>query len=98
MAALTNKERVGRVLDLVAEGLGPWMVTQLHAKYGNGWETEVGRTAGLTNRETTPNQSDPAYLFWVFDKQWHAVFKPALLRGQAHDQRALGRPQGVGSR
>ena len=29
MAALTNKERVGRVLDLVAEGLGPWMVTQL---------------------------------------------------------------------
>jgi predicted AAA+ superfamily ATPase len=78
MAALTNKERVGRVLDLVAEGLGPWMVTQLHAKYGDGWATEVGRTTGLTNREATPNQSDPAFLFWVFDKQWHAVFKDQL--------------------
>ena len=78
MAALTNKERVGRVLDLVAEGLGPWMVTQLHAKYGDNWAMEVGRTAGLTGRDTTPNQSDPAYLFWVFDKQWHAVFKDQL--------------------
>ena len=37
MAALTNKERIGRVLDLVAEGLGPWMVSLLHAKYGADW-------------------------------------------------------------
>jgi hypothetical protein len=50
MAALTNKERVGRALDLVAEGLGPWMVTQLHGKYGDGWASQVGRTAGLTGR------------------------------------------------
>ena len=78
MASLTNKERVGRVLNLVAEGLGPWMVTQLHAKYGDDWATEVGRTAGLTGRDASPNQSDPAYLFWVFDKQWHAVFKDQL--------------------
>ena len=78
MASLTNKERVGRVLDLVAEGLGPWMITLLHGKYGDAWAAEVGRTAGLTGRDTTPNQSDPAYLFWVFDKQWHAVFKDQL--------------------
>jgi len=55
MAALTNKERVGRALDLVAEGLGPWMITQLQGKYGDGWATEVGRTAGLTGRDATPN-------------------------------------------
>ena len=30
--ALTNKERVGRVLDLVAEGLGPWMIGLLEAQ------------------------------------------------------------------
>lgn len=78
MASLTNKERVGRVLDLVAEGLGPWMVTHLYSKYGDGWAAEVGRTAGLTGRDTSPNQSDPAYLFWVFDKQWHAIFKSQL--------------------
>ncbi|RQM32206.1 DUF499 domain-containing protein [Rhodococcus ruber] len=78
MAGLTNKERVGRVLDLVAEGLGPWMVTHLHAKYSDNWTTEVGRTAGLTGRDSSPNQSDPAYLFWVFDKQWHGIFKELL--------------------
>ncbi|MFB1294357.1 DUF499 domain-containing protein [Mycobacterium sp. pW049] len=86
MASLTNKERVGRVLDLVAQGLGPWMVTQLHAKYGDTWATEVGRTAGLTGRDTSPNQSDPAYLFWVFDKQWHAIFKTQL---SFEDKRAV---------
>lgn len=86
MAALTNKERVGRVLDLVAEGLGPWMIAQLHSKYGENWATEVGRTVGLTGRDASPNQSDPAYLFWVFDKQWHAVFKSQL---SFEDKRAV---------
>ncbi|WP_019873098.1 DUF499 domain-containing protein [Sporichthya polymorpha] len=86
MRALTNKERVGRALDLVAEGLGPWMITQLHGKYGDTWAVEVGRTAGLTGRDATPNQSDPAYLFWVFDKQWHAVFKDQL---SFEDKRAV---------
>lgn len=54
------------------------MITLLHDKYGDSWPAEVGRTAGLTGRDATPNQSDPAYLFWVFDKQWHAVFKHVL--------------------
>lgn len=86
MAALSNKERVGRVLDLVAEGLGPWMVTHFHLKYGDNWPTEVGRTAGLSGRDSSPNQSDPAYLFWAFDKQWHAVFKNHL---SFEDKRAV---------
>lgn len=73
--ALTNKERVGRVLDLVAEGLGPWMIGLLRTAFGPNWADQVGRTAGLTNRDVTPNSTDPAYLFWVFDKQWHSVFK-----------------------
>lgn len=84
--ALTNKERVGRVLDLVAEGLGPWMVGLLVAKYGPTWADQVIRTAGTTNRDTTPNPTDPAYLFWVFDKQWHGLFKEHL---SFEDKRAV---------
>ena len=38
----------------------------------------MGRTAGLTGRDATANVTDPAYLFWVFDKQWHVVFKDHL--------------------
>lgn len=76
--ALTNKERVGRVLDLVAEGLGPWMINLLEAKYGAAWGAQVVRGAGATSRDTTPNASDPSYLFWVFDKQWHTLFREHL--------------------
>ena len=87
MASLTNKERVGRVLDLVAEGLGPWMVNAFTTQYGNDWEPEIGRTAGLTgSRDASPNQSDPAYLFWAFDKQWHTLFKGQL---SFEDKRAV---------
>ncbi len=84
--ALTNKERVGRVLDLVAEGLGPWMITHLSAKYGDSWAESVVQAAGHTNRDTTPNASDPAYLFWVFDKQWHSLFREHL---SFEDKRAV---------
>ncbi|MDJ0357672.1 DUF499 domain-containing protein [Paenarthrobacter sp. PH39-S1] len=73
--APTNKERVGRVLDLVAEGLGPWMIGLLESKCGPDWADQVGRTPGLSGRDATPNSTDPAYLFWVFDKQWHPLFK-----------------------
>lgn len=86
MALLTNKERIGRVLDLVAEGLGPWITMRLHAKYGDNWVSEVGRTAGLTGRDSNPNPADPAYLFWVFDKQWHGVFRDEL---SFEDKRAV---------
>ena len=78
MASLTNKERVGRVLDLVVQGLGPWMIALLQTRYGNDWAREVGRTAGLSGRDGSPSPSDPAYLFWVFDKHWHQVFKDQL--------------------
>lgn len=86
MASLTNKERVGRVLDLVADGLGPWIVSHLQDKYGDTWATELGRTAGLSGRDSTPNHTDPAYLFWVFDKQWHTVFRDQL---SFEDKRAV---------
>ena len=84
--AQTNKERVGRVLDLVAEGLGPWMTSLLQAKYGDGWADEVVRSAGPTNRDTRVNVADPAYLFWVFDKQWHGLFREHL---SFEDKRAV---------
>src|SRR5580765_2274555 len=86
MASLPNKERVGRTLDLVAEGLGPWMIDRLVAKHGASWSNEVVRAAGPTIRDTSPNATDPAYLFWVFDKQWHTLFREHL---SFEDKRAV---------
>ena len=75
MAGLSNKERVGRTLDLVAEGLGPWMQHLLTRKYGETWQAQVRAAAGALPREIPDNIDDPSYLFWVFDKQWLSLFK-----------------------
>ncbi|MBU6150404.1 MAG: DUF499 domain-containing protein [Chloroflexi bacterium] len=75
MATLSNKERVGRVLDLVTEGLGPWMTDILTRKYGETWPSKVREAAGVPPREVEDNPSDPSYLFWVFDRQWPTLFK-----------------------
>lgn len=75
MAGLSNKERVGRVLDAVASGLAPWMVDLLTRKYGDSWQTQVRTAAGAVPREFGDSVADPSYLFWVFDKQWHGLFR-----------------------
>ena len=78
MAALSNKERVGRVLDVAAGGLGPWMIDLLTSKYGETWQTQVRAAAGTGPREFTDQTDDPSYLFWVFDKQWQSLFRNHL--------------------
>ena len=75
MAGLSNKERVGRVLDTVAAGLGPWMVDLLARKYGESWPAQVRAVAGAAPRDFGDNVADPSYLFWVFDKQWQSLFR-----------------------
>lgn len=83
MAGLSNKERVGRVLDMVAAGLGPWMVDLLTRKYGESWQAQVRAVAGATPRDFGDSIGDPSYLFWVFDKQWPSLFR----NHAAHEER-----------
>lgn len=75
MALLTNKERVGRVLDLVAGGFGPWVTDLLVRKYGETWRAKVREAAGAEPRDFEDNPDDPSYLFWAFDKQWISLFR-----------------------
>ncbi len=75
MAALSNKERVGRVLDLAGAGLGAWMTDLLAREYGESWQAQVRAAAGSGPREFTDRTDDPSYLFWVFDKQWQSLFR-----------------------
>lgn len=83
MAGLSNKERVGRTLDLTTAGLGPWMVELLTGKYGDAWQAQVRAAAGAPPRDFTDNVEDPSYLFWVFDKQWPSLFRDHL----SHEER-----------
>nr|WP_106619913.1 DUF499 domain-containing protein [Saccharothrix carnea] len=65
---------MGRVLDLVSAGLGPWMTDLLMRKYGETWQAQIRAVAGTGPREFADQTDDPSYLFWVFDKQWQSLF------------------------
>lgn len=39
--AITNHERVGKALELLKAGLGPFVEREFKAKYGDGWAFEV---------------------------------------------------------
>ena len=41
--AITNKERVGRALDLLKEGLRPYIEREFRNKYGNNATAEINR-------------------------------------------------------
>ena len=39
--AVTNHERVGKALDLLRTGLGPFVEREFKTKFGAGWALEV---------------------------------------------------------
>jgi len=75
MPALSNKERVGRVIDLTVDGLAPWMTDLLTRRYGDDWRTQVRTAASAAPRDFADQVEDASYLFWVFDKQWQSLFR-----------------------
>ena len=79
--AITNYERVGKTLDLLREGLKPFVVRELEAKHGKYWVTAV--TNGWPNDldwgegGDEPNL-DAAVLLRMMWEQWNAVFSRTL--------------------
>lgn len=78
--AITNHERVGKVLELLRAGLGPFVERELKAKYGDGWAFEVKDVLSDTrlgaNKDETLN--DVAALLVVMDRKWSEVFRQIL--------------------
>ncbi len=40
--ATTNRDRVGKGLELLAIGLRPFFLREMHASLGEGWDTQIG--------------------------------------------------------
>ncbi len=74
--ALSNRDRIGKGLELTASGLRPFVERELKSRLGANWE----RTA-LENQRG-PNQSvnwnDPQILLSVLWDQWNSVFRESL--------------------
>jgi predicted AAA+ superfamily ATPase len=81
--ATTNHERVGKALDLLKSGLGPFVEREFRSKYGDGWTFEVKDVLSDTRLGTgkTESLNDVAAMLVVMDRKWGDVFR--LILGKA---------------
>jgi hypothetical protein len=87
--AITNHERVGKALELLKSGLGPFVEREIKAVFGVKWSDNVKATlGGPTLPPTTSNlieELDCAALMKVMWECWHDVFAKTL----GHAERSL---------
>ena len=78
--AITNHERVGKALELLKAGLGPFVEREFKAKFGDGWAFEVKDILTDTRLGSGKSQSlnDIAALLVVMDRKWGDVFRQIL--------------------
>lgn len=83
--AITNHERVGKALDLLKDGVTPFLERELKSEYQQRWFDEVKTTLSpqqLTFAGTEKNPKwDIATVLAVMWNQWNQVFRKTL--GQA---------------
>jgi predicted AAA+ superfamily ATPase len=82
--AITNHERVGKALDLLKDGLAPFVEREMKAQYREQWMSSARASAGdaLAAQFRGPEpQWDSASLLAVMWNQWNDVFRKTL--GQA---------------
>ena len=78
--AITNHERVGKALEILRDGLKPFVTRELEIKYGKYWVTTV--TSGWPRDLDWGDDDDPnldaAVLLRMMWDQWNAVFNRTL--------------------
>ncbi|HJT30911.1 MAG TPA: Swt1 family HEPN domain-containing protein [Pirellulales bacterium] len=82
--AVTNRDRVGKAIDLLAAGLQPFVERELKASLGEKWEEALadGAPRAARGKKTArPNLADPHVLLNAVWNQWNNVFAQTL--GQA---------------
>src|SRR5437879_1087937 len=80
--AITNHERVGKALDLLKEGLRPFVERELKAQHAQLWFEQARASvsesqASLFGTEAEP-QWDVAAILSVMWNQWNVVFRKTL--------------------
>jgi predicted AAA+ superfamily ATPase len=83
--AITNHERVGKAMELLKDGLQPYVERELKAKHAQRWFDELKTSLppqqlSLAGTEAAPKM-DAALVLKVIWDQWQAVFRNTL--GQA---------------
>ncbi len=83
--AITNHERVGKALDLLKDGLAPFVEREMKAQHAQPWLDQVRTSVAETQTHMFNGKGEPqwdsASLLAVMWNQWNLVFKKTL--GQA---------------
>jgi hypothetical protein len=78
--AITNHERVGKGLDLLKEGLRPFVERELKTYHGDRWASEVKDV--LTDTRLGGGRADAmqdvAVQLVIMDRSWGEVFRKTL--------------------
>ncbi|MGH8310940.1 MAG: Swt1 family HEPN domain-containing protein, partial [Steroidobacteraceae bacterium] len=82
--ATTNRERVGKVLDLLRDGLRPYVEREAKLHYGSRWSAQLQRI--LADSRLGDGKGDPlrdvAVVLLVMEKTWDEVFRQSLGRAE----------------
>jgi predicted AAA+ superfamily ATPase len=78
--AISNHERVGKALELLKAGVGPFVEREFKAKYGDHWASNIQEVLSDTRLGTGKGESlnDVAVLLVVMDRKWSEVFRQIL--------------------
>ena len=78
--AITNHERVGKALELLKAGLGPFVEREMKSGYGENAQAQVGRFTGedrlFVDKPVT--EWDVAALLKLMWDAWNSVFRKIL--------------------
>jgi len=75
--AITNRERIGKGLDLLTSGLRPFVERELKTHLADNWRS-VLQDAGRGPKSKPANLDDPQTLLAVLWDQWNVVFREIL--------------------
>ncbi|MBI2941222.1 MAG: ATP-binding protein [Chloroflexi bacterium] len=87
--ATTNRERVGRTLELLQAALEPFVEKKFQARYGGSWRDEIAQVLGREHDWTTRDGEthlDAQALLSLMVNRWNEVFSSVL--GQAERSHA----------
>jgi predicted AAA+ superfamily ATPase len=77
--ALTNKERIGRMLDVLAVGLRPVVEQEFQKAYGPSWVSTVAAEKEMaTGSYASSDPSDPQFLLNAIQFHWKATLGRSL--------------------
>ena len=97
--AISNHERVGKGLDLLKDGLVPFVERELKAQHAQQWLDQVRAAVGPTQERLFRSEAeapwDAASLLAVMWNQWNLVFRKTL--GQAERTRPPAKTRSAGS-